>query len=92
MGTDLLAYQGKLLVNVAALRFLLISHPQLYSEALALDDNTQATELLDRTAVRVFYPFVRAIEHDQRFAAAIQSFLDRNGIRTLAHHVFLLKS
>ena len=89
---DLLTYQSKLLVNLAALRFLLISHPHVYSEALALDDETQATDLLDRTAVKIFYPFGRAVEHDQRFAGAIQSFLDRNGIRTLAHHVFLLKS
>lgn len=89
---DLLVHTQNLLVRLAILTFLLYGHPDLVrlgasnTPLTALDE-----ELLDRTAVEVFYKFSRAIEHDAALALSLSESLDEQRLRSFAHMVQILK-
>jgi lysine-N-methylase len=87
---DLLAHARRLLVRVAVLRLLLFGHPAL-ARAEALTDRAAQQEILDRTAVEVFYKLSRAVDHESTFLdrlAATVVVADQ-GLQTFAHSTFL---
>jgi len=67
---NLTEYVGKLLLRIAALRFLLFSQP---ASPHALDGNPGSA--LENTAVRTFQVFSRGIDHNQRFLADLPTLL-----------------
>lgn len=80
---SLAAHTQGMLVRLAIVRFLLLGHPAAAAAASPAD--------LDRLAVRVFYTFSRAIEHETGFARDIERVLEEQKMQTLAHSVALLK-
>jgi lysine-N-methylase len=86
--SDLLAHSHRLLVRVAVLRFLLFSQPSLLAVAGA-DNLAIKREALDQAAVRVFYQFARAIEHDSAFIDLVAASLVEQGTNTFEHATFL---
>ena len=87
---DLFVYVLQLLVRVAVLRFLLISHPAARA-AFALDGEAAQVEALDKVAVEVFYTFSRAVEHTQAFIDSVVTALDRQGLVALPTAAALIK-
>jgi lysine-N-methylase len=84
---DLLAHTRRLLVRVAALRFLLFGHPSLVAARELQLAEKQA--VLDRAAVDVFYKLSRAVEHQGSFLDRIAATVVQDGMQTFAHSTFL---
>lgn len=81
---NLFVHARKLLVRIAVMRFLLLSHPDI----VAVGDDSAA---FDRLAVEVFYKFSRGVEHSKSFLERVETILNERGLDTLAHTIFLLK-
>ena len=69
-----LVHLQNLLVRVAIVRFLLLSHPSLAAIA-ACPDPAERQRLLDALAVEVFYTFSRAVEHNDGFLSMVSAAL-----------------
>lgn len=80
---NLFVHARKLLVRMAVLRFLLISHPDI--------ETIQDVEGFNKLAVETFYKFSRGVEHSAGFLVRIEKILEENHVDTLAHAIFLLK-
>ncbi len=85
---DLTAYVRQMIVRVALLRFIFFSDPALL-ECSEKDD--VSLEVLDRTAVKVFYLFSRNIEHNFTFLTDLATALDEQGYNSFAHVVCLAR-
>ncbi len=81
---DLFIHGRRLLIRAALLRLFLLGHPDFPAAA---SDPDRFRLLI----VALFYRFVRAIEHNSTLLVGIEEQLDRQGVRTLAHLVFLIQ-
>ena len=89
---NLAVYAQNLFLRVAALRFLLFTHPdvaQFAHEDQGVTDDARAA-LLDRVAVEVFYKFTRGIEHNPAFVRRIEADLEEK-VTSFEHAMFLIK-
>lgn len=98
LSPNLLEHTSKLLIRLAILRFLLISHPllndlieQLAEGPMAPADLNSAQKQLDEAAVATFYQFSRGVEHNQQFLNQIQKTLGQQGLDGLTLLTLLLK-
>jgi lysine-N-methylase len=76
---DLAAHAHPLVLRIALLRFLLFCHPRH-------DELGPAAAL-----VEVTYTLARAMDHDADLRANLDTLLERLGLTSLAHAVFLMK-
>jgi lysine-N-methylase len=83
---NLYVHVQALLVRVAVLRFLLISHPALQKGP---SEPEERRAYVDNVAVQVVYSFARGIEHQDEFLTLITKGL-RAQLPTLAHAAALL--
>ena len=72
-----------LLLRVASLRFVLISHPKVMA-ALPRGESALLAAL-DEAVVEAVYPFVRAIEHDETRLTTLLQDLDAQGMQSPGH-------
>jgi lysine-N-methylase len=86
---NLLRHVMSMLVRVATLRFLLISHPEV--AALKDLDPSIAATALDKIAVRVFYTTSRAVDHAEQLLKAVQQSLTEQGMETISHAISLIQ-
>jgi hypothetical protein len=82
---DLRAYVRSLLIRVAAIRFLLFSHPRLYSIMRQYLSSTAqekggAYGELDKAAVEMCYNFTRNIGHSPELNTRIEAILNDLGL------------
>lgn len=88
---SLLRHVMGLLVRVATVRFLLLSHPAV----VALEESDSALsakqEVLDRAAVQVFYTVARALDHAEPLMSAVHESLAAQQMETLNHAMCLIK-
>ena len=91
---NLLQHLQKLLVRLAVLRFLLISHPELdplLAPSPSQPPSQPELQQLDQLAVKVCYQFSRGLEHGAPFLAKIQQTLVDQGMQEVAHLALLIK-
>lgn len=85
---DLISHQQRLLARIAVLRFLLFGHPSLVP-VMKTANVADKKAILDRTAVEVFYKFVRAIEHHPTYLVRVYDALVKEGMMTFGHSALL---
>jgi hypothetical protein len=73
-----LEHVQSLLVRLAVVRLLLISHPRLPTDP-------------DAAAVEVYYSFSRAVEHNEKVLPTIMQALYTQNMQSMAHFVALAK-
>lgn len=84
---NLLVHTQDLLARIAVLRFMLFSLAKIPADL----DNQEATDLLDKEAVRVFYKFSRGIEHKAEFLRKLTQTLEAPEMEMLARTVHFIK-
>lgn len=80
-----------LLVRVATIRFLLLSHPDVVALAGSDSELAAKQEVLDRAAVQVFYTVARALDHAEPLMNAVHLGLAEQQMETLNHAMCLIK-
>jgi lysine-N-methylase len=86
---DLLTHQVRLLVRLAAIRFLLFGHP-LLAAALGQSD-AQKEQALDRAAVECVQRFSRAFDHSEGYRDQLHKRLASAQVLSLAHAICLAR-
>jgi hypothetical protein len=78
-----------MVLRVAILRFLLLSHPRAEAAA-ACEQPCERQRRLDALAVEVFFSFIRTVEHDDRFLLTLAEALWQE-MPTLSQSLSLLR-
>lgn len=80
-----------LLVRVATLRFLLLSHPVVQHLSTSGLDPEAQQQALDKVAVQVFYSASRTIDHAEPLLKAVHESLAEQNMETLPHAICLIQ-
>jgi len=91
---DLNAYVRSLLIRVAAIKFLMFSHPRIFAgmnqHAARTGEVNNLRAELDSVAVDACYNFTRNIGHSPELNNQIENILDRLGMNTFESRVQLV--
>jgi lysine-N-methylase len=86
---NLLVHAQGLALRIAILRFLVFGHALIADAECGTREEQEAA--VDRAVVDVVQRFSRRFEHDARFLKAIEQYLAKQDMQTLAHTIVLLR-
>jgi hypothetical protein len=85
---DLLSHTRDLVLQLAVIRFLLASHPDLVEHRQEAEPEGEG---IDRIAVEVFQSFSKYVARDRSFLERTRQQLDTLGMTDLSHLICLIR-